>query len=122
MERPVPAGRRGVALIEVLAAMVILTVAGLSLVELAGAGARDLAATTRRERELADQERLLASHTLLDRAGLVRRLGSRRVGDCVVTIQRPERGLYRVAVARHDAPDVEDLVTVVFRPDSTDAP
>ncbi len=115
-------GERGVALLEVLAAIVILAAAGFSLVELSAAGARDLADMSARERELADEERLLASYTLLDRGGLVRRLGAHEVGAYLVVIQRPERGLYRVSVARRAARDVEDLVTVVYRPDSSDAP
>jgi len=109
-------GERGVALLEVIAAVAILGVAGLGLVELVAAGTRAMAEARARERELADEERLLAAYTLLGRPDLDQRLGSRAVGPYIVTVQRPERTLYRVAIGRSTAPAVEDLVTVVYRP------
>ena len=106
---------RGVALLEVLAAVLILSVVGLSLVELVGAGTRAVATARQRERELADEERLLTAYTLLTRSDLDRRLGDRTVGPYLANVQRPERTLYRVSLRRVDALDVEDLVTVVYR-------
>ena len=113
---------RGIALLEVLAAVVILTIAGLSLVSLVAQAT--VSTTTSREREIeqADEERLLAATTLLTRADLDVRLGARTVGPYVVTVERPERTLYRIAVERGEAPGVEDLVTVVFREAPPDAP
>jgi hypothetical protein len=102
-------------LLEVLVAVVILGVAGLALVELVGAGTRAEQKARVRERELADEERLLAAWTLLRREELDQRIGERSVGPYVVRVQRPERGLYRMAIERRDAPGVEDLVTVVYR-------
>lgn len=113
---------RGVALLEVLAAVTILGLVGLALLGLAAEGARAVAEAERRERELADQERLLAAHTLLARSDLDRRLGVREIGPYVVEVQRPEPELYRIAVRRAAAVAVEDLVTVVHRPRGTDAP
>ncbi|MGH7537057.1 MAG: type IV pilus modification PilV family protein [Gemmatimonadales bacterium] len=113
---------RGAALLEVLAAVVILGVAGIGFVELVGAGTRAVAAARLRERELADVERLLAAYTLLARGDLDRRLGRRAVGPYIMEVQRLERTLYRIALARKQAADIEDLVTVVFRPESTGAP
>lgn len=117
LELQVPAAERGVALLEVLAALVILSIAALGLVELVGAGTRAVAVARSRERELADEERLLAAYTLLERGDLDRRLGRREVGPYVVEIQRPERTLYRVAIWHAESRDVEDLVTVVYRPE-----
>jgi len=108
-------GNRGVALLEVIAAVSILGIAGLGLVELVAAGTRAVAEGRARERELADQERLFAAYTLLARPDLDRRIGSRDVGPYVVTVQRPERTLYRIAIGRVTAPGVEDVVTVVHR-------
>lgn len=105
---------RGVVLLEVLAAVVILGIAGLGLAELMGASTRAAAQSRARERELGDGERLLTAYTLLTRAELDQRLGDRAVGSYVVNVQRPERGLYRIALA--------DLVTVVYRDGPTDAP
>ncbi len=108
-------GERGVVLLEVLAAVVILGVAGLALVELVGGGTRAVAVARAREGELADEERLLAAWTLLKREELDQRIGEQTVGPYVVRVQRPERGLYRVALERKEAAGVEDLVTVVWR-------
>lgn len=112
---------RGVALLEVLAAVVILGVAGLALVELVAGGTRAVAVARERERELADEERLLTAWSLLKREELDQRIGERAVGPYVVRVQRPERGLYRLAVERSAAPGVEELVTVVWRGGATDA-
>lgn len=115
-------GERGVALLEVLVAVAMLGVAGIGLLELVGAGTRAVAAARVRERELADQERLLAAYTLLARADLDRRLGRREVGPYFADVQRPERTLYRIALVRKTAPDIEDVVTVVYRPEPARAP
>jgi len=106
---------RGVALLEVLAAVVILGVAGLALVELVAGGTRAVAMTRQREQELADAERLLTAWSLLKREELDQRIGDHAVGPYVVRIQRPERGLYRLAVERSVVPGVEELMTVVYR-------
>lgn len=106
---------RGIALLEVLAAVVILGIAGLALVELVAGGTRAVAFARERERELADEERLLTAWSLLTRGELDQRIGSRDVGRFRVSVQRPERGLYRIAIARMGAPGVEELVTVVYR-------
>ena len=106
---------RGIALLEVLAAIVILTIAGLSLVSLDAQATASTVTARSRETEQADEERLLAATTLLTRSDLDQRLGDRTVGSYVVTVGRPERTLYRIAVGRRKAPGVEDLVTVVFR-------
>ncbi len=112
--------RRGVALLEVLAALVILGVAGLALVEVVTGGTRALAEARVREAEVADQDRLLTAYSLLTREELNQRLGRHDVGPYVVEIQRPERSLFRLSLARLTAPRVEDLVTVVYRPEPPD--
>ncbi|HKV69638.1 MAG TPA: hypothetical protein VJN62_00210 [Gemmatimonadales bacterium] len=106
---------RGIALLEVLAAIVILTIAGLSLVSLVAQATASTVTSRSRETEQADEDRLLAAETLLNRSDLDLRLGTRTVGPYVVTVERPERTLYRIAVDRAAVPGVEDLVTVVFR-------
>lgn len=106
---------RGAVLLEVLVALTILTVAGLSLVGLLSAGVRAEQDALRRERVLADEERVLAAMTLLTRGDLDRRLGRHDVGEFVVNVQRPERTLYRIVIGQRSSAHVEDLVTVVFR-------
>ncbi len=115
-------GERGVALLEVLAAIVILGIAGLAMVRLAAAGTREVTQARDRERELADEDRLLAAYTLLRREDLDLRLGDRGVRGYIVNLQRPEQSLYRIALKRVEAVAVEDLVTVVYRPEATHAP
>ena len=118
MQRP----ERGAVLLEVLAATAVLAFAGLALVELVGAGASHAHRDRMREREVADEERLLAAWSLLSTIDLDRRLGRREVGPYVVEVQRPERGLYRIAIGRREAPQPDDLVTVVWRAWRDDAP
>ena len=64
---------------------------------------------------MANEDRVLAAMTLLKRVDLDRRIGRHEVGEFVLDVQRPERTLYRIAVAQTSAPQVEDLVTVVYR-------
>jgi type II secretory pathway pseudopilin PulG len=109
---------RGVALLDVLVALVILGTVGLSLVERIGAGLRGERDARRREEALATEERLLAAHTLLKRPELDQRIGRRHVGEFIVDVQRPEPTLYRIALLQQQSPNVEDLVTVVYRPES----
>ena len=112
----------GVALLEVLVALVILATVGTALVELVGAGLRSEHDARQRERTLAAEERVLAAMTLLRREDFDRRLGRRAVGEFLVDVQRPERTLYRIAIAEIRTPQIEDLVTVVYRPEGPRAP
>ncbi|HEX9249358.1 MAG TPA: hypothetical protein VF856_07650 [Gemmatimonadaceae bacterium] len=105
-------GERGVVLLEVLAALMILGTAALALVELESAGLRATAATHDRELELTDVDRLMVAYTLLNRPELDQRLGDRTVGRYVVNVQRPGRDLYRIAVG--------SLITVVYKPAASD--
>jgi len=106
---------RGVALLEALVALAILAMAGLAMVALVDAGLRGERDARERERTLAAEERVLAAATLLKRTELDQRLGRRTVGEFLVDVQRPERTLYRIAVLQARSPQVEDLVTVVYR-------
>jgi hypothetical protein len=110
---------RGVVLLEVLVALVILATAGVAMIELVGAGLRAERDARARERVLATEERLLGALTLLRREELDQRIGRREIGEFVVDIQRPERTLYRIAVVQRESPRVEDLVTVVYRPEAS---
>lgn len=113
---------RGVALLEVLVALAILAGAGIALVGLVGAGLRAEREARERERILAAEERLLTALTLLKREELDRRIGRHPLGEFVVDVQRPERTLYRLALVHARFTHVEDLVTVVYRPEPSRAP
>ncbi len=106
---------RGVVLLEVLVAVVVLATAGIGLVELVGSGLRAERDARRREGTLATEERLLSALTLLNRKELDQRIGRRQIGEFIVDVQRPERTLYRIALLQETSPQVEDLVTVVYR-------
>ncbi len=105
----------GIALLETLVALAILSGTGLGLVELVSAGLAAERVARERERVLAVEARMLTALTLFKRADLDRRLGRHPIGDVIADVERPEPTLYRIALAQASAPDVEDLVTVVFR-------
>jgi len=94
---------------------VILATAGIGLVELVGSGLRAERDARLRESTLATEERLLAALTLLNRQELDQRIGRRQIGEFIVDVQRPEPMLYRIALLQKQSPQVEDLVTVVYR-------
>ena len=106
---------RGVVLLEVLVAVVILATAGIGLVELVGSGLRAERDARLHEGTLATEERVLSALTLLNRNELDQRIGRRQIGEFIVEIQRPEPTLYRIALLQEQSPQVEDLVTVVYR-------
>ena len=111
----IPRAERGIALLETLVALTILAAAGIALVELMTNGIRAERAAQERERMLAVEERVLTALTLLRRDELDRRLGRHEIGDVIADIERPERALYRIAVLQKSSPQMEDLVTVVYR-------
>jgi len=111
-----------VALLEVLVALLILSLAGLAAVELVTAALHGEHEAAARERALATAERVLAAATLLTKSELDIRIGKSSVGDLLIDIRRPEQTLYRIAVLQRESPEVEELVTVVYRPESISAP
>ena len=113
---------RGVALLETLVALAIVSGAGLALLDLVTAGLRAEREARERERILAVEDRVLTALTLLTRVELDRRLGRHPVGELIADIERPERTLYRIALAQQESPQVEDLVTVAYRREATSAP
>jgi prepilin-type N-terminal cleavage/methylation domain-containing protein len=115
----VPPYRRaaGFALLEVLIALTILASAGITLIGLLDAGIQAETRTRSEESTLAAADRLLTATTLLTRTDLDQRLGHHDVGEFRITIQRPEPTLYRISLAETRAPNLETLVTVVYRPE-----
>src|SRR2546427_8038000 len=113
---------RGIALLEVLVAVAILSGAGLALLDLVTGGLRAERDARERERVLVVEERVLTALTLLKRDDLDRRLGRYPIGELIVDIERPERALYRIALMQATSPQVEELVTVVYRREPRNAP
>lgn len=105
----------GTTLLEAMVAMAILAGAGTSLVAALDAGIRSEHRARLRETSLLSADRALSALTLLTRTELDRRLGRHPLGELIIEVQRPEPTLYRIAVAEARAPEVEMLVTVVYR-------
>ena len=108
-------GRRGAVLLEAVVSLTILSLVGGATLGILGEGVRWARRVAEEDHQLEAAGRVLTAMTLLTRRELDLRLGTRTVGDLVVTVGRPERALYRIAVADPLAPEAELLVTVVHR-------
>ncbi|HEV8356904.1 MAG TPA: type II secretion system protein [Gemmatimonadales bacterium] len=105
---------RGSALLEAIVALAIVSVAGLSMLELVSASQRERNRLDDYERLVAGADRVLTAMVLLTRQDLDRRLGTHAVAAYAVNVTRPEMTLYRIAVGDSLAPEVELLTTVVY--------
>jgi len=110
--------RDGIALIEVLAALVILSFAGLSSVTYVSAVAATQERAQEREAEIVRADRVLAEHALLTEQQLAQRIGARRIPPFVIWVDRPRPHLFRVGIAPEERPEQELLVSLLARPDS----
>lgn len=108
---------RGAALLEAVVALTLLATAGVAVIDLLAVGVRSERGAAVRERTLRKADRLLTVYTLLTRSELDQRIGLQAIGGLAVKVQRPERTLYRIAVADTPAAEQELLVTVVYRPE-----
>ena len=111
------ARREGMVLLEVIIAMTITAVAGLSSVT----WARQTVDAVTHARESANTVRKAAEYldhiSLWPRIDLDRHLGARRAGPWTVTVGRPTATLYIVVIADSTA-NVVLLRTVLYRPDT----
>jgi hypothetical protein len=107
--------RDGTVLLEVMVAMALIALTSLAVVGSLGEAARVLAEYRDREHALDRASRTIALYTLMTGPELDQRLGSRPVRGLLVSVQRPEPALYRIAVSDSLAPSRELLATVVFR-------
>jgi prepilin-type N-terminal cleavage/methylation domain-containing protein len=109
---------RGVALLEVVIALAILGIAGLSAVGALLQASDQIEHIAAVERRIEDQSRLLSAIGLLTRDDLLRQLGRRTAGQYTVRTQRLSDALFQVTVA--DGPDMTPtLATVFYRPGET---
>jgi len=107
--------RRGVALLEVLVALTMVAVVGAATIGHYGAAVAAVRHVEEEERLIDEAQRILVQAVLLDRRDLDRRMGAYQEGRIVRSIDRPARGLYRVAVSSSGRTGRPLLVTVVYR-------
>lgn len=109
-------GRAGVALLEVLVAIVIVGFAGTGLAAAFSAAAASEAGMAARESEFAAMDRVMTALALLSAEDLNRRIGQRVVGEFTVTVQAVAPGMYRIQVLPTPVHLRHALETLVFRP------
>lgn len=90
--------RRGVALLEVLAALTILAVAGTSMIALGAENVRALSRARDTEAEMRRANALMEAVALWTRDDLDRRLGDRPQGHWRLRIVRPVETLYEITL------------------------
>src|SRR5256885_1417036 len=115
------ARRTGAVLLEAMIAITMIVIAGVGMVTLLGQSV-----TTAREAHRRDRDVRLASATLervmlWTRAELDARVGTSRLGCCVLTIDLITPALYRVALL-DTATNAVVLETTVYQPPPTHAP
>jgi len=110
-----PRSTGGIALMEVLVAMVLLTMVGVPLLARVGAEARLLIQRSDHESLVRGAEQALAEYAALDRTGLEQRLGRRDSDGLDVLLERPAPTLFRIVVVQPDAGDRELIASYVYR-------
>lgn len=90
--------RRGVALLEALCAIMVLTVAGTSLVHLMAGQAAAVRSMARSSAALETQQRVLGALSLLTRRELESMVPSREVGEFTVEVDRMPGDVFIVTV------------------------
>jgi len=115
------ATRRGAVLLEALVALMILAVAGVSLIALAADSARTVEHVRQSEAELRAATTFMDAVALWPRADLDRHLGDRAERAWNLRIDRPTPTLY-VAVLRDSAGTHEILRTMLYRPEAHASP
>jgi type II secretory pathway component PulJ len=90
--------QRGVVLLEVLIALMILAVGGIAMVGLASESLRAVGRARATEAELARANAFLNAVTLWPRADLDRHLGTRRQGPWLMRVDRPLPTLYTITL------------------------
>jgi len=109
--------RKGAVLVEVLAAMVIVAIAGVGTLGALALLWDSESLVFDRELEVQRAANLITEISSLNGEELALRLGFRREGDFAAWIDRPEPSLYRIGVASANQPEAEILVTLLYRPD-----
>jgi type II secretory pathway pseudopilin PulG len=114
--------RNGTALLEVIIALTILTIAGLSAVSVANQAMAAVQQARAADAETRRGSGFLDAVALWPRDDLDQHLGDRREGTWILTVERPFATLYTVILlaapdSAHDRPFRRELLrTVLYRP------
>lgn len=108
--------RRGAALLEVIVALTILSIAGGSALAVATQSAAAIGRVREKDAELRSASALLHSVVLWPREDLDRHLGTRRQGHMLMRVERSDQQLYTIVLM--DSLGGNLLRTDVFRPES----
>lgn len=111
--------RKGFTLLEVLVAMTILALVGLSTLEAVQTAARLGGVAVMAERDLSEASQLLHSVSVWSRTELEQRLGTREQGEWSLEITRETPDFFLVVV-RDRARGAKWLQTGIFCPRSSD--
>lgn len=109
--------RRGMVLLEVLVALVLLSLGAVSLVSLASASLRAVARAETAGDETARASAFLDAVALWPRADLDRHLGEHAEGAWRMVIERPDPTLYTVTLSDTSGARVL-LATALYRPEA----
>lgn len=109
--------RRGVALVEVLVAVVLLATAGTGLITLLGQTSHSMRTALESERVVRRASTELDRLAVLDRAALLARSGRSRSGGWTIEIHPLGDGLFNVAIMEGDTAHAL-LTTTLYRPPS----
>jgi hypothetical protein len=110
-----PYNRVGIALVEVLAAVVIVGFAGSGLAAAFSTAALSEAGMQSREAESLSMDRVMTALTLLSTEDLQGRAGMHRVGEFLATVEPLGSGLYRISVIPPSGIARHSLETLVYR-------
>jgi type II secretory pathway pseudopilin PulG len=113
-------GDAGAVLLEVVIALAVLAVAGIAAIGMAAEASGAVARARESEGRLRSASHFMEAVALWPREDLDRRLGTRRQGPFMLTLQRPAPELY-TAVLADSAGGRVLLATSLFRRDSADA-
>ena len=91
--------RRGLTLLEVIAALAILGVAGGAFIALAGQSISSASSVTQREQRVIAAGAELSRLASMTRSQVVANAGRHRRGDLVVSVYESDQGLYAVLVS-----------------------
>ena len=103
-------------LLEVLVALLIVSIAGVAVVGLLATTVQAANRVTREEERIMSAHRVLLQYTLMSEAELAQRIGARQVGGARIAVTRPRPAVYRIAVEDTTAGFPELLVTLLYRP------